>query len=294
VETNWEQQGVEGYDGYAWYRLRFEIPKKWKDDSSLEQRGALILDLSWIDDVDRTWFNGVEVGQTGEFPPNFELAYRERRKYVIPGSAINWTDKNVIAVRVYDDSGRGGMYSGECSLAIADWNDLVTLDFDLRDSNGIYEGADPVKLHLNLRNRSKRAVGGSVEWKLKTADGRAVTRVLAHLSVSGMAEGTSSASFPIREPGFHVVTAEFGSNEREIEVSKSMIIGYKPEEIISPLTKEDDFDAFWENTLKQLVDIKPEFELTRAPERDSATHNVYEVKMKSLGDRKVTVNTQLC
>ena len=73
VGANWEEQGIGDYDGYAWYRVRFDVPAQWKDEPELKLRGALLLDLGWVDDVDQTWFNGVEVGQTGKFPPNLEL-----------------------------------------------------------------------------------------------------------------------------------------------------------------------------------------------------------------------------
>ena len=71
--ASWEEQGIGDYDGYAWYRVRFDVPAQWKDEPELKLRGALLLDLGWVDDVDQTWFNGVEVGQTGKFPPNLEL-----------------------------------------------------------------------------------------------------------------------------------------------------------------------------------------------------------------------------
>ena len=51
---------------------------------------------------------------------------------------------------------------------------------------------------------------------------------------------------------------------------------------MSPLTRPADFDAFWKRTLSSLADVKPEFEVARRKERDSETHEVFEVSMRSL------------
>jgi sialate O-acetylesterase len=52
VPGNWEDQGFPNYDGFAWYRLHFEV-----DDDLGEQ--PLYLFLGKIDDLDETFLNGV-------------------------------------------------------------------------------------------------------------------------------------------------------------------------------------------------------------------------------------------
>ncbi|WP_375448391.1 beta-L-arabinofuranosidase domain-containing protein [uncultured Fibrella sp.] len=102
VGTNWETQGLADYNGIAWYRLRVVIP------SSLRERNppiqGLRLALGKIDDNDRTYLNGREIGRT--------TGYNEAREYIISYDQIRWDAENVLAVRVDDGAGYGGMMSG--------------------------------------------------------------------------------------------------------------------------------------------------------------------------------------
>jgi len=99
----WEAAGYDGLDGIAWYRTSFTL----SDD---EARQPVRLSLGPIDDSDITWVNGVEVGRT-------EQRYAEPRTYVVPSSAVH-AGKNVIAVRVEDTGGGGGIYGDRTSLYV--------------------------------------------------------------------------------------------------------------------------------------------------------------------------------
>ncbi|HZK97221.1 MAG TPA: beta galactosidase jelly roll domain-containing protein [Prolixibacteraceae bacterium] len=102
----WEHQGYEGYDGIAWYRTKIKIP------SSLKKNGDVIksvrISLGLIDDQDITYLNGQNVGST--------LGWDIERTYQIPYELIHWDQENVIAVRVNDTGGGGGMYEGPYSI----------------------------------------------------------------------------------------------------------------------------------------------------------------------------------
>ena len=105
----WENQGFNGYDGYAWYRTSF-------DGSTLNAVEFLYLNLGYIDDVDEVYLNGELIGMTGSFPPNFYTAYRALRRYAIPKELINTSGENTIAVRVYDVVHEGGIVSGNIGI----------------------------------------------------------------------------------------------------------------------------------------------------------------------------------
>jgi sialate O-acetylesterase len=91
----WEHVGYDGMDGVAWYRTSFTL-------TDAEARQAVSLALGPIDDSDITWVNGVEIGRTIQ-------KYAESRHYTVPGSALR-TGKNVVAVRVEDTGGGGGIW----------------------------------------------------------------------------------------------------------------------------------------------------------------------------------------
>lgn len=106
VPGYWERSGIpelEQYDGFAWYQCFVSIPAEWAETS-------VTLHLGAIDDVDETFFNGVKVGATGVLPPPFRGASTAQRRYDLPRECIRFGAWNLIAVRVYDRRGNGGIY----------------------------------------------------------------------------------------------------------------------------------------------------------------------------------------
>ena len=99
----WESAGYQGMDGIAWYRTSFIL----SDD---EARQPVRLSLGPIDDSDVTWVNGVQVGTTIQ-------KYAEPRLYDVPAAALR-AGRNVIAVRVEDTGGGGGIYGAATSLYV--------------------------------------------------------------------------------------------------------------------------------------------------------------------------------
>lgn len=111
VPGKWEDQGYRDYDGYAWYRKSFY----YRGDFTGEY---IILVLGKIDDVDQLYINGVLVASTGNFPNGTGRAISTSqewlafRGYYVPLSLLKKGQKNLIAVRVYDSGGAGGIYEG--------------------------------------------------------------------------------------------------------------------------------------------------------------------------------------
>ena len=85
------------FDGAVWFRKVVEIPK------NMAGKG-LFISLGPIDDMDRTYFNGKLVGA-------IEVSgfWQTERNYIIPASLVK-PGANVIAVRVLDTQGGGGIY----------------------------------------------------------------------------------------------------------------------------------------------------------------------------------------
>jgi hypothetical protein len=107
VPGQWENAGYVGYDGFAWYRLHFQVPR------ALLNR-ELYLCAGTIDDADETYLNGTRIGATGRFPPEAASAWNEQRAYRIPLRLLR--EKNVLAVRVYDMGLSGGITGGSIGL----------------------------------------------------------------------------------------------------------------------------------------------------------------------------------
>ena len=104
VPMYWEVQGFKDYDGFGWYRVRFTIPQKFRDQD-------LILLVGKVDDADETYLNGDRIGYTGGTHIKGD-EYRKLRAYTVPSSRMKFGEENVLAVRVYDNFLGGGIYDG--------------------------------------------------------------------------------------------------------------------------------------------------------------------------------------
>ncbi|MBI1374627.1 MAG: sialate O-acetylesterase [Phycisphaera sp.] len=112
LPNGWENAGLPNYDGIAWFRLAVTLP-----DGAAGKKAKLR--LGPIDDIDTTYVNGRWVGG--------ETVWNHPREYNVPAGVLK-AGRNVIAVRVLDTGGGGGLFGGA---------DQMTLDVD---------GASPVSL----------------------------------------------------------------------------------------------------------------------------------------------------
>jgi len=122
VSSPWEEQGFNGYDGYAWYRTSFDGKELQGKDN------AYALFLGYIDDVDEAYLNGHKIGASGAFPPDYRTAYDAFRNYNIPKEYLDFGGKNVIAVKVYDAGIEGGIVSGDVGIYVNRADQGVTIN----------------------------------------------------------------------------------------------------------------------------------------------------------------------
>jgi sialate O-acetylesterase len=116
VPAKWEDQGYRDYDGYAWYRKTFVYKANSTDDK-------MVVIMGKIDDIDQVFINGTMVGSTGDFPVikanDLNISgqeYNAFRGYYFATVLLKKNQKNVIAVRVYDKWGAGGIYEGPVGI----------------------------------------------------------------------------------------------------------------------------------------------------------------------------------
>jgi len=107
LPNQWEQAkiGLDAFDGTILFRKEVVIPNEFLNQE-------LTLELGAIDDMDVTYFNGVEVGKmmgSGH--------WNTKRVYTIPKSLTSKT-KNLLAIRVVDTGGGGGFSGAEGSMKL--------------------------------------------------------------------------------------------------------------------------------------------------------------------------------
>lgn len=287
VGKPWEEAGLGDYDGFAWYRLRFRVSHSLKDDTDFQTYMTLKLQLGKIDDVDRTWLNGQVIGETGAFPEGFSGAWTTPREYKVSEDLIRWDEDNVLAVRVYDHGGGGGMYEGPYGIEVASWRDFFGITLGLGRGDGIFVGEGPLGLSARLQNDTPLHMAGTVRWQAADDEGTALLEASDQASVGPNSARDVSCEFSPDRPGFYKVTCTFDPESGDTSTAETKLLGYRPEEVNAPLTREPDFDAFWANTLAALGEVDPQFEMIRRPDGDTETHELYEVKMRSLSDIRV-------
>lgn len=120
VPSLWEDNVLPGFDGIVTMQFELDLPR----DAAGKD---LLLCLGAVDDMDRTYFNGIPVGSCHIH----DLA----REYKVDGSLVK-AGENVITVEVVDNGGGGGIWRS--SYAVVDgkrytldgeWNYTVLSDF---------------------------------------------------------------------------------------------------------------------------------------------------------------------
>ncbi|HQX72042.1 MAG TPA: sialate O-acetylesterase [Chitinophagaceae bacterium] len=107
----WEEQSIGELDGIVWLRKTIVL-------ASLDLTKEATLVLSKIDDNDITYVNGIKVGSTNQWDAN--------RRYTIPPGVFK-EGKNVIAVRVEDTGGGGGIYGDAADVKLILYNASLPL-----------------------------------------------------------------------------------------------------------------------------------------------------------------------
>jgi beta-galactosidase len=102
-------------DGEAVFRKVIEVPRELQGQN-------LKLSLGTVDDFDETYFNGVRVGGIGK---EHATPWSALRDYTVPASMVR-TGKNVIAVRVWDRFGGGGLTTNDPSSLLLQSSRVAT------------------------------------------------------------------------------------------------------------------------------------------------------------------------
>ena len=113
VPSLWENQQIGNIDGVVWMRKTIVL-------SAEQAKKEAVLHLSKVDDEDVTYVNGVQVGTNN--------IWEAQRIYKIPAGVLK-EGSNVVAVKIIDYSGGGGIYGDPADLKI-----------DFKDSNIMLEG----------------------------------------------------------------------------------------------------------------------------------------------------------
>ncbi|MFA5973783.1 MAG: acetylxylan esterase [Lentimicrobiaceae bacterium] len=276
----WEQQGFPDYDGFAWYRVTFTIPSKFRKDA--ESYGGFSLQLGKIDDVDITCFNGGEIGKTGELPPDYSTKYDVSRVYTIPASKVHWDQPNTIAVRVFDFTGNGGIYGDPIQLSVHGIADKINIEPVFEHADRIFLGSGNVNLQLSLKNDLTKSLAGKLSVRIVSDFNKEISQVEKTITLKSRKSAILSFPVPGLEPGFYKAYVTFGNDM--VTKKTSFMFGYEPEKIISPTNPQPDFANYWQRAKKELAAVDPQYKIIKIDSLCTAKRNIYLIEMRSLGN----------
>jgi cephalosporin-C deacetylase-like acetyl esterase len=267
--------------GLGWYRKTVTLT----DDfyRAARSKGGVILQLDSLAGADTLYINGHLAGyfSFAKIVNNNFLA----RRYFIPAAYLKQGD-NLIALQFFDGFGPfgGGLLKGaRLTLSTAETADKLALDVTVADSDYIFILPDLPRIVPGVTNSNTWAVAGDLVVTVTTDDYLPVRSDTVSVKIKA---GTARfAAFTLEDPapGFYRYTVQFLRND-SVELEKKFNLGFEPEKISSPPDARDDFKAFWDDNLKRLAAVKPQYKLTPRPEFSNADYTVYLVEMRSLGN----------
>lgn len=279
--VRWEDQGYPTHDGYAWYRQTVRLTSALRP--AAEKYGGLVLLLGAIDDTDETYFNGHLIGMTGVPDPNFKSGYDSNRVYIIRASDVNWDGPNVIAVRVFDHVGGGGIWTVTPQLRPRAPEDYLEFKphFTNRDHVVSSDQPKPTIEIINHWSEPQHIDGGlnfdqdpgftfGSTFNLTVAPG-------AHVFFDAVPAGANHAGF---------YRAHLSTNESPNFYEYAF--GIDPEHIGLPILQTpSDLRSFWDKTLAELKTVDPQYKVIAVSPQPYADQTVYLVEMRSLGNVRV-------
>ena len=179
ITKRWNDQGFpQNTHAYGWYRIHLNIPKTVLDGA--DQQNVIILHMPKADDVDECFLNGKLIGSTGRMPTNaagYFPACDAVRNYVvdIKNDGVRLDADNVIAVRVYNRGGGGGLYNNPLTISCPKAADGLSMrltdtnvgqyHYDI-EVNNAYMAATTGTLDITITDRETGAKVKSLTKKL--------------------------------------------------------------------------------------------------------------------------------
>ena len=218
----WEEQNLPELDGVVWFRKIITLTKA-------DIGKAAELSLGMIDDNDVTYVNGVIVGKTN--------GYNVNRRYKIAGGLLK-EGKNVIAVKVEDTGGGGGLYGDADSLKLTingqkqslagNWSFQVE---SIGKSNSMSPNSYPTLLYNAMINPLiPFGIKGAIWYQGENNAGRAYQyRKAFPLMISDWRERWGQGDFPfyfVQLASYNAGngTSEKGSNWAELREAQTLTL----------------------------------------------------------------------
>ena len=155
-----------------------------------------------------------------------------------------------------------------------------------KSADGIFHQNKEIHFGFELSNLSKKKLEVRVTWEVVTDQKIPINKSKpTKITVQMTEKRVVRYGTKISAPGFYKGTLNCSWDGGQ--VSRTVQVGYAPEALLPPLTREPDFKRFWDESRAKLQKVNPQYQLFLKPELSKRDLNVYEVLMRSYGDIRV-------
>jgi hypothetical protein len=220
INQLWKGSDKDNARSYGWYRIRFTMPEAFITNSN----PLVSLDLGRIDDADETYLNGTLIGKTGRMPADkggYASAWSQERRYTI--SRQNLKQDNILAIRVYNDSGEAGIRGNGISISLPSMTDGIKLS-----STESATKARTAAIDLTCSNTFPVTQKGRIQMTLKDVEsGKTLKTIDKSIALKANDKRSFSVTYPV---GQHVhLYSTFTGND-----GKTVNSAYSPKYILTP------------------------------------------------------------
>lgn len=170
--------------------------------------------------------------------------------------------------------------------ALEDENGEIVTTLRPLSKNALFSSKNPVRYNVVLHNKYNVKQEGKINYQITTETGEWVCEYNLPVSLPKKTIRQYNFDIPdIKKAGIYKVSLRLNLSYYDDTTQHAFI--YELDQVQSEESKPEDFDDFWDRTIKELELIDPEFEVIPAADKDISTHHVYRVEFMSLDKVKV-------
>lgn len=220
----WDAQGFENYNGYAWYRFHIILPTDLKTNSLWKD--SLRIFLAKVDDVCEVYLNGTKIGRSGSFPEDKEgyiTTWNKKQEYhvALRNQFLNWGGENLLAVRVYDGGGAGGIFGGMPYISMLDLIDGIEIN---NHTPVEFLSRGRAKKNITLINGFNEGITGTLHYSVIDAVNDKSEKHSIPVNITP--NGKFNISIPITLAERNNITYEFEESNTHKTIRLTEIIPY--------------------------------------------------------------------
>lgn len=165
-------------------------------------------------------------------------------------------------------------------LVPANAQEQVSLEFPA-ESNGIFAEGKPIEVIFYFKNPTEKKISGQLICQFSNLQQQSLSNEVKSIEIYPKDLQAVVFSYQPHKAGFYRVSVKLESQHSKASVSP-ITAGYAIDKIQANKTIKPDFDVFWQNTLNELAQVKPNYKLTKKPTLSNSQYDMYLVEMQSL------------